>query len=191
MTHDREAPVGLRGPWLISLLVVALVGCAKDDPTTPADGGSMDGPGADLARSLTVWTGLKQQRGASYSYTSPWRIYPFGGLFETRIEVRDDRVVKRSFGLIGEGPQWVEEGDQIGSHPSGGTPLNVVAPAVTIDEMHDRCARDVLPLKSKDTFVTLDFHDSGLLKGCVHQPANCADTCEQGYRLTNLVHPLP
>lgn len=205
----------MRPPWSVVHIAVLLVltgGACEDGPenpppgtpsvTAPGTGGSPGASEADpqlevpamaakLTNSRTAWSAMKAKQGASYDYLSSWRIYPSGVQFQTRVEVRDDKVVRRSFGTAGQTPEWVETGSSVGSHPQSESPFNVLAPAVTIDRLYDECATSVLPLHSRTLAVTLRFHPSGVVEECTYRRRNCADTCDAGYRLSELFLPPP
>jgi hypothetical protein len=63
-----------------------------------------------LAQSRAVWAALKASNGADYRYMQTRTVYPFGGTFETIVEVRADQVVRRSYGDKGSTPTWVVQG---------------------------------------------------------------------------------
>jgi hypothetical protein len=52
--------------------------------------------------------------------------------------------------------------------------------------VYGACARDVLSKSPVDNWITLTFHDSGLLETCSYFPKNCADDCAVGVSISTL-----
>ena len=137
---------------------------------------------ARLRQSLEVWSDLKGSDQRQYRYTSvsvSWT----GSRANTTIDVTADRVVSRAWELLdadgSEVDAWTEDTTSLGSHPEGAEPL-------TIDQIYDRCASDVLTQDSAENRITLTFMDTGVLKHCSYFPKTCADDCARGFDITSL-----
>jgi hypothetical protein len=137
---------------------------------------------ARLSESRNAWVALKSENGSSYRYTVKNSSFT-GYRSETTVEVLGDRVSRRTFtsGTDTGTPDtsWLEEGAALGSHPEG-------APPLTIEEVYDRCASEVLTQDSGQNVITLTFQSDGLLQDCSYFPRNCADDCAVGVRVTSL-----
>lgn len=135
-----------------------------------------------LARSRTSWNAVKGGPQHHYRYSNADGSFS-GARWETRIEVIDDRVTARAFmstdpsGTVAQA--WTEEGAAIGSHTGA-------APALTIDQVYDRCAAEVLTKDPATNRIVLEFRDDGVLGVCLYVPKNCADDCAVGYRISTL-----
>jgi hypothetical protein len=137
---------------------------------------------AKLSESRESWAALKAENGSSYRYTvkdSSWTGYTW----QTSVEVLQDHVSRRSFTgapvVGGAGTSWLEEQGALGSHPEG-------APPLTIEEIYDRCASEVLTQDPGENSITLTLRSDGLLQGCSYFPKNCQDDCAVGVGLTTL-----
>lgn len=166
-------------------MLVLVAACAKT--TTGADGPSGPPPSDSLTKQLaasrSTWIASKSREGADYEYTSTWPSFT-GYRSRTWIEVRGDKVVKRSYEASnrdgGVERSWTEEGAAIGSNPGAVPPL-------TIDVVYDRCASDVLSKNPNTNFIRLLFDTSGILQICTFRPINCADDCDEGHIISSLV----
>jgi hypothetical protein len=148
-------------------------------------GGSLSAPdkasarAALLAQSRAAWAALKASNGADYRYMQTRTVYPFGGTFETIVEVRADQVVRRSYGDKGSPPTWVETGAALGSHTE---PRQ--APPITLDELYARCQSDILSMDEGRYTLTVSLHPSGVINLCQAWPRGCQDDCALGYEVS-------
>jgi hypothetical protein len=130
-----------------------------------------------LARSQAAWATLKGRNGPDYSYVNRETIYPFGGTLTTTIEVRGDRVVRRSFD--GSRP-WTETGATLGTHRE-----DRAAPAITIDELYARCETEVLNSDETQYELYLSTHEDGVIASCKRSPRGCNDDCDRGFAVSS------
>jgi hypothetical protein len=153
-----------------------------------ACGGSDDAQDqAALTKSRAAWTTARDAAHGDYIY-EVLRTTFIGGAYTTRISVADNRVTKREYqaAIGGAGIEtpvttdWVETGaGEVGTHPEG-------APAVTIDELYDRCRDDVLPRDRGSNDLTLLFRADGILDTCAYTPRGCQDDCSMGVWVSTL-----
>ena len=143
--------------------------------------------------SLAKWEKAKADVGDSYSYIVRWSSFIEYG-HETRIFVKDGKVVRRTFRPIamvdnptGESPfdKWKEEGDQLGTHRDGAT-------VKTLDQLYESSIK-VASKKLQSTerrFVKID--NRGLLLECFIVDTRIADDApKNGLSITSIRLPRP
>lgn len=157
----------LRVVLAFSLMSVAPAPLADPSPT-PSFAQERNERALDQSRD--TWNRLKQVHGNSYTYIASGTRESGSITEETEVTVEDDTVVSRRYRAHGEvGPfKWDEPHDLIGSHADG-------APPVTVEELYDTCAREILALDSMTYWVTLSFDQQGLLRQCTHFARNATD----------------
>ena len=204
--HQKCKSPGLmrRSFLFMAGLVLSTAACAgsgdphRDGPALDPElqeGPSESGPGLDpeppggpspeqarLAESRESWAALKAESGSSYRYTamdSSWTGYRW----QTTVEVVQDHVARRSYTSETDtgvaATSWLEEQGALGSNPGG-------APPLTIEELYDMCASEVLTQDPTENWITLTFQSDGLLQHCSYFPKNCADDCAVGVSMATL-----
>jgi len=163
----------------LNLIAIAVWGLALG---CGADGDHDAAEQARLRESLQVWSDLKGSDQRQYRYTSLTSSWT-GSRGNTTIDVVGDIVVSRAWELFDpDGMQveaWTEDTASLGSHPHGAAPL-------TIDQIYDRCASEVLPKDPAKNWITLTFMENGVLEYCSYFPNTCADDCSQGFNISSL-----
>jgi hypothetical protein len=145
-------------------------------------GGAGNSRSEQLLQSQTRWAALKLQAGPDYEYTSAWWSLA-GSAWETAIEVRADQVAQRIYrtglrgGLLQD--QWLETADEIGSHA-------FAAPPLTVEQVYAACLDLLRAHDAKKNVFEIAYDASGALKNCTFRPADCADDCDFGYRVSSL-----
>ena len=157
-----------------------------------ANAGSQDSSDLEKVKdSLAKWETAKADVGNTYSYKVLWSSFIEYG-HETRIFVKDGKVVRRTFrpiavaeNPIGESPfdKWKEEGDQIGKHSSG-------ARAKTLDQLYESAikvaSKELEP--SERRFVKTN--PRGLLVACFIVDTRIADDApKNGMSITSIKLP--
>jgi hypothetical protein len=165
------------------LLSLALAGLV----TLGACGDSDDGRDqAALIKSRAAWTAARDAAQGDYIY-EVLRTTFIGGVYTTRISIAHNLVTKRAYqaALGGAGMEnpvatdWVETGVEVGTHLEG-------APALTIDQLYNRCRDDVLAVNRSSNDITLLFRADGILDTCVYTPRGCQDDCATGVWVNTL-----
>jgi hypothetical protein len=59
-------------------------------------------------------------------------------------------------------------------------------PPLTIDQVYDRCATEVLSKDPAENVIHLSTHPGGLLEVCSYREKTCADDCARGVRIDTL-----
>lgn len=138
-----------------------------------------------FADSLRAWQDLKSSSGSRYSYSTEWHTWNERHGY-TDFVVEGDVVIRRSFqlwdrdGVLVE--DWVEEGDELGSHIYGADPVR------TLDEVYDDCCADTLAQDPEFNTLTFEADDvTSLLQTCVYVPIGCVDDCTFGTTLSEVV----
>ncbi len=130
-----------------------------------------------LQSSLLRWHSDAHRSEGHYRYSVRWQS-AFGFGHVTTVTVRDGQVVSRSFEQWGRSDssdqvrvtrQWAEQGDTIGTHGDG------AAPALTLDQLYERCSELLRQPISPDEQETLSFDAAGLLKACYRRNIRVAD----------------
>jgi hypothetical protein len=131
-----------------------------------------------LERSRSIFVELRKKRGPDYSYTSR----EGGPEAGTELQVRGDKVVQRRYQA--GATDWTETGAEVGTHPD-----RHAAPALTIDQLHDACAAEVLAQSRASHLVRLTVGEDHLLTECSATPRDCADDCRAGYYISAVTWP--
>jgi hypothetical protein len=144
--------------------------------------------------SLDLVDKLRKEHGDNYTYRvsrSSWT----GFSCSTIITVRDGKVVKReqnqtyqegAEGYVGEDggapkeDDWVEEGDQVGSHS------DACDPVLTLPEVYAPCLAEVLCSDPTENLIYLTKDKQGLLLFCGAAPVSCADDCTRGVQVASV-----
>lgn len=136
-----------------------------------------------LERSLAAWEALKKANGDDYQYEVHFSAMTGGGGM-TLLEVRDDKVVMRTFearGVNGPTEQWTERGAKLGSHENA-------APLRTVGELYEICREEVLTQDRTVYNLYLEFGDDGVLKECqyAYKPEDVGDAMASGVLISAL-----
>ena len=142
-----------------------------------------------VLESQKEWQKLKQDCQGNYSYDVKWSSFAgFGS--ETKISVRDNRVVGREFKTfkLTDGPSpagqqqeiWAEAVKDLGSHKRG-------APPKTLDELYKEAVGAASQKLSENERRYLKFDKQGLLLQCFIVDTRIADDApKQGVDITSI-----
>ena len=166
--------------WLM-LLICASPGMADDQEK--------------LQASLKTWHQLRKKSEGDYSYTVRWTSFVPGVGHETKVIVRDNKVVERRFRSFDgppvlvkpgqpatqpKGKTWSEKGKSLGTHKAG-------APPKTLDQLYSEAFQNLkLELKEHERrFVRFD--KQGLLLSCFTVDTRIADDAPgKGVKITGI-----
>lgn len=159
-------------PGLGGLVLCLLTGCGR-----APESGALDS-------SLSTFTRAKAQSAGSYSYDVPFGSY-FGGGSDTKLVVKGERVVERSFTMtmapgapagLGASESYDETGAAVGSHSDG-------AAAVRLEDLYAKCEDEVITQDRSKNDVFVTFGKDGILETCVYVPKGCQDDCSFGVEI--------
>jgi hypothetical protein len=164
------------GTLTLTLTVLAIAGCGIEQQD-------------HLAESRATWRELADGSGDTYSYlvsTYSWTGYQSLTALQFESGVGTYRLLESngvSFQPGSTAPlvlEWEERGADVGSHLNG-------AAVATVDQLYDRCAKEVLSQDRNQNTITLEFDNRGILGVCTYRPTNCADDCTIGVWIENLM----
>jgi hypothetical protein len=137
-----------------------------------ACGGGTGNPEFDQSRE--TWDELRAEASGNYSYTRYLTTFQ-GPQYKTYFSVEDDVVVIRELiPLPGSDHEaWYEYGNEVGSHDDGHEVL-------TIDEIYDRCATDILQRDPTQYDIYLDYFTDGVLHTCHASDPDFEDDNNEG-----------
>ena len=162
------------GKWMVLAVWGMAMGCSDDSETNAQQK-------EELANSLEAWDAFRDAHGGDYRYTSVLATWT-GHLETTTLDVTDNVVVARAWEDVdseGTVAMYSEDAASLGAHPRGAAPL-------TIDEIYDRCASEILTQDPSENSFYLAFADDGVLAHCSYVPKGCVDGCDPGYDITSL-----
>ena len=152
---------------------------AAEPGATGRGGEGLDVLRAEAKQSLETFRELAGSQGQDYLYRRDFASWTGSGC-TTEIEVRDGSVVRRRqtrSNPDGVTEEWVELGDELGSHTG-------CHPVQTFEEVYATCLDEVLCLDPADNWIFLELSEDGLLQTCEYFPKGCADDCAGGPRIT-------
>ncbi|MEA2697952.1 MAG: hypothetical protein QOI66_2223 [Myxococcales bacterium] len=143
---------------------------------------------AQLQAARATWADAKASC-PTYHYDSVRRVFPFGGCFETGVEISQDQPTRRRYGncdgtpVIGD--SWDETGTSIGTHPWA-------AAALTVERLFDDCQANVSGSDPSTNDLVLTVGPMGVPQICGHTPKGCVDDCFVGFEIDGFAcGPLP
>jgi hypothetical protein len=142
---------------LASFSILLLTACG---PSSQCAGSSIltgEVPAESLGDSRTAWAELKASLGGSYCYDRTTSYFS-GERVESAVRVSNDRVISTSGEL----------------------------PALTMEQLYDRCEQEVLVQPRSANDVALTLADNGVLLQCYFVPQGCQDDCAQGIVIDHL-----
>jgi hypothetical protein len=145
-----------------------------------------DADSIDLGPARQAWLETKASCDGAYHYTH-FHSSSTGTLTVTKVEIVADRPTARRLEPTGPGAStWSETGAEVGTHTEGW-------PALTMEQVYDACARDVLSLDPDQYTRTVEADARGVLQHCGSTvKKGCATDCSQGYSLGEFdCGPLP
>jgi len=60
------------------------------------------------------------------------------------------------------------------------------AKVLTIDELYETCAKDVLTVSQEKNKIIFNVSENGLIQTCIYIPKDCQDDCSMGVLILNL-----
>jgi hypothetical protein len=131
--------------------------------------------------SLQAWGEMKSQKDSYYKYTRNFRSWVGSGS-STQIYVNNNVVVKREYlGYDSDEvttEEWTEENTELGNHAIG-------AALLTIDEIYERCKKEILSESDSNYKVYYSTNESGLISSCTKIHQYCADDCSIGFGVSD------
>ena len=167
--------------WVLCVITVVIGLPAAGQDKAAAEKGTS--PAGQLQKSLQTWQELKVKCGGNYSYTVAFQSWAGFG-HTTEIVIRGNKVVERKYSEFnrnapppppepGKGPKlpgenWVEKGDQLGSHKKA-------APLRTLDELYAEAQKVVETKLAPAQRLYVAFDKQGLLQSCFYVDTRIAD----------------
>lgn len=154
------------------------------------DGGVASEPACDdhpaLTASWTAWRAAADSHHDTYFYSVRRALdfydWPEYCVYHTLVAVVEGRVVERRFTLVDSAgdldcdPDFIEKGDEIGTHNTG-----MDAPAVTFDALYVACCDTVIHIEPSDEYrVTFGIDEAGLMRACSYEMIACGEFCFGG-----------
>ncbi|TCI91825.1 hypothetical protein [Tenacibaculum sp. M341] len=136
--------------------------------------------------SFKSWRSFKKQSKNAYKYVvknSSW----IGLSWETTITVEDGIVIQRVFKYTEIDPsinidqddlEWVEEGNDIGTHNNGASPI-------TLDEIYAEAENNWLKDRD-DVIIYFETENNGMISICGYTNKQCSDDCFIGVTIKSI-----
>jgi len=161
----------------IYLTLLLLISCVNNNPNVSAKS-MLISDNKLLVQSFKKWISLNKTGNYSYNvFVSSFSGYQSN----TKIIVKNNKVIAREFSSMGLAPklvEWKETAGKLGSHKSG-------ASLKLMERLYRECAKILKADKSKNN-LTLTFDKSGLLNYCVSAPKGCMDDCSSGVKISSI-----
>ncbi|MFD0794046.1 hypothetical protein ACFQZX_10490 [Mucilaginibacter litoreus] len=166
--------------YVLTFLVTVLSACKKDKINSVYD------------NSFEKWQAFKKQSNNSYSYTA-YRAYAFfAERTETKITVKNGKVVQREFTMWsnqatggGTPPSvvetWMENEDSLNTHDQ----LRA-AETLTLDEIYAKAKKQWLNVSKKDNDVSFRTDNDGIISSAGYVSKGCQDDCFTGISIKDL-----
>ncbi|WP_035479163.1 hypothetical protein [Gelidibacter mesophilus] len=163
----------------IFLLIGTLMSsCASDDDLSYQN---------DFQNSQKAWLIFKDKSEDSYTYTIAGGSW-VGYSWETKITVSNGKIIQRHFNYImteglndlsQEEMEWVETGEDIGSHENQG------ADALTLDDIYNK-AENIWLIKRDHAKIYFETDTNGLIATCGYIENGCMDDCFVGIKIKSI-----
>ncbi|WP_299464494.1 hypothetical protein [Mucilaginibacter sp.] len=163
---------------MLMLLIISLTGCKKDAAITQFD------------NSYKKWQQFKSQSNNSYSYIA-YRFYTFlGDRTETKITVKNGKVIEREYTMWTNQPNsavtvvaetWVENEALLNSHQQ----LRA-AEILTLDQVYAKAKTVWLKVNKKDNEIFFVDKNDGLISSAGSIPKGCQDDCFNGISIKEI-----
>ena len=159
------------------LLTIAFISCEDDETIFEKKGEN----NYSYNESLNTWNQLKNFNGNSYTYettSGSWTGYGS----TTKLEIENGIVISRTnqrYQINGSNGEkdiidsYSETIENLGTHNYGAAPL-------TIDEIYNFCAEELLIVDKKNNTIYFETKENGLISLCGYVPDNCIDDCFTG-----------
>lgn len=140
------------------------------------------------SKAAEAWKKLKKEHNNSYEFSINFVSFT-GYRNETRITVKEGKIVKRSYeeSFTDELPigyeieKWEETGDEIGKHEKGKKPI-------TMDDVYEfakSCSNMKTDKRGRQVEVFFELNKEGIITTTGYVPNGCMDDCFHGYHINN------